>query len=154
MVRKFALWYAPPGTIGVCGQGGTLKPWSGTAMALPGLLGENTQNVQRFSVLSWERRVGCGAVFLALAAGPVLAQVQVGTGANGGLCFGVNCYPGTPPNVGTGANGGLCFGPYCGPPADSEPEHSPYQSHSSVEPFQPSPSQSAKQDFPASPTLG
>lgn len=43
------------------------------------------------------------------------AQVQVGTGARGGLCFGPNCGPGAPDNVGTGARGGLCFGPNCGP---------------------------------------
>ena len=80
--------------------------------------------------------IGCGAVFLALAAGPVLAQVQVGTGAYGGLCFGPYCGPGTPPNVGTGAYGGLCFGPYCGPAADDKPEHSLYEEPIKIPPPQ------------------
>jgi hypothetical protein len=42
------------------------------------------------------------------------AQVQMGTGAGVGPCFGVACGAGTPPNVGTGASGGPCFGAACG----------------------------------------
>src|ERR1700722_3115211 len=53
-------------------------------------------------------------IFLTMAV-PRSAQVQIGTGANGGICYGVNCGPGAPPNLGTGARGGVCFGPNCSP---------------------------------------
>ena len=91
--------------------------------------------------------IGCSVIFLALAARPAMAPVQVGTGAYGGLCFGPYCGPGTPPNVGTGAYGGLCYGPYCGPAANSEQGNSLYQPNPSVQPSQPQYPQSAGEDY-------
>lgn len=78
-----------------------------------------------------------------LLATPAAAQVQTGTGANGGLCFGVNCGDNPPPSIGIGANGGTCFGPNCG----TAPYPAP--SYQTPEPQISAPSQSFSYDPPA-----
>jgi hypothetical protein len=84
---------------------------------------------------------------------PAMAQVQVGTGANGGLCYGVNCGDGAPPNVGVGANGGVCFGPNCGPNDNPNTAftHQPIQQPNQFEYRAPSISQEPIQQLSLSP---
>jgi hypothetical protein len=66
------------------------------------------------------------AVVALMAPIPAFAQMNIGTGANGGACSGPYCGPGVPPNLGVGATGGPCYGPNCGP-IDSPNRNFTYQ---------------------------